>query len=87
MQPKDINGQLQWLTNTLHEAELNNERVHILSHIPARGSLYVYTREYKRIVERSVITFLFYLYKKTSKYINVRRMAKFLFFKMMHEII
>lgn len=47
-------AQLQWLHDTLLEAERNGEKVHILAHIPAayRDVLKSYSREYNRIVDR-----------------------------------
>ncbi|RZC34304.1 sphingomyelin phosphodiesterase-like [Asbolus verrucosus] len=47
-------NQLQWLADTLKLAEDNNESVHILSHVPSgtSSSLKVWSREYRRIVER-----------------------------------
>ncbi|XP_017757885.1 PREDICTED: sphingomyelin phosphodiesterase 1-like, partial [Eufriesea mexicana] len=52
--PKDPDNQLQWLVNTLLEAEKNNEFVHILSHIPANSNscLRTWKREYLRIINR-----------------------------------
>ena len=52
--PKDPDGQLQWLANTLSNAEKNNEFVHILSHIPANSNacLNTWRREYLRIINR-----------------------------------
>ncbi|XP_063702884.1 sphingomyelin phosphodiesterase-like [Culicoides brevitarsis] len=46
--------QLQWFHDTLFEAEKNNEKVHVLAHIyPGEGSCFVvWSREYKRIIER-----------------------------------
>lgn len=46
--------QLQWLHDTLLNAERNGEKVHILAHMPAAtgGMFKVYAREYQRIVER-----------------------------------
>ncbi|XP_044255462.1 sphingomyelin phosphodiesterase-like [Tribolium madens] len=50
----DPYGQLQWLADTLFQAETNNEKVHILSHVPSGTSecLSIWAREYSRIVER-----------------------------------
>ncbi|KAI4462522.1 sphingomyelin phosphodiesterase [Holotrichia oblita] len=50
----DPYGQLQWLADTLYQAELNGERVHILSHMPSSGgSIYaIWGREYRRILDR-----------------------------------
>lgn len=50
----DPRGQLQWLANTLAEAEKNNEVVHILSHFPA-GSVDILRKcsdEFNRIIRR-----------------------------------
>ncbi|XP_025833565.1 sphingomyelin phosphodiesterase-like [Agrilus planipennis] len=51
---KDPGGQLQWLVEVLLEAEKNKEFVHILSHVPSANGdcLKVWSREYRRIVER-----------------------------------
>lgn len=53
-EPKDIGGQLQWLENTLVEAEKNNEFVHILAHLPAGASecQFTWSRQYNRIINR-----------------------------------
>ncbi|KAI4462523.1 sphingomyelin phosphodiesterase [Holotrichia oblita] len=50
----DPYGQLQWLADTLYQAELNGERVHILSHVPSNGgSTYsIWSREYRRVIDR-----------------------------------
>uniref|UniRef100_A0A8D9E2E7 Sphingomyelin phosphodiesterase n=2 Tax=Cacopsylla melanoneura TaxID=428564 RepID=A0A8D9E2E7_9HEMI len=52
--PIDMNDQLKWFTTTLMEAEQNEEKVHILSHIPpgSEDTMQVYQREYRKIVER-----------------------------------
>lgn len=45
--------QLQWLHDTLLQAETNNEKVHILTHVPPHGGLYhKYSYNYNLIVER-----------------------------------
>lgn len=46
--------QLQWLHDTLLAAEANNEKVHILAHIPSGsgGCFSVWSREYRRIIDR-----------------------------------
>ncbi|XP_035778474.1 sphingomyelin phosphodiesterase 1-like [Anopheles albimanus] len=46
--------QLQWLHDTLLEAEHANERVHILAHVPSYDDYCFvgWTREYRKIVER-----------------------------------
>lgn len=46
--------QLQWLHDTLLEAEKNNEKVHILAHIPSGDSacIRIWAREYRRIIDR-----------------------------------
>lgn len=46
--------QLQWLHDTLLQAEANNEKVHILAHIPSGGGgcFRVWSREYRRIIDR-----------------------------------
>jgi len=51
---EDIQKQLQWLHDTLLNAEKNNERIHILAHIPSgEGSCFKYwSREYRRVIER-----------------------------------
>ncbi|XP_031341321.1 sphingomyelin phosphodiesterase-like [Photinus pyralis] len=50
----DPYGQLQWLIDTLLDAETNNEKVHILSHVPSGDSSCVknWGREYVNIVNR-----------------------------------
>uniref|UniRef100_A0A182HUR6 Sphingomyelin phosphodiesterase n=1 Tax=Anopheles arabiensis TaxID=7173 RepID=A0A182HUR6_ANOAR len=46
--------QLQWLHDTLLQSERDNERVHILAHVPSYDdSCFIgWTREYRKIVER-----------------------------------
>nr|XP_022899979.1 sphingomyelin phosphodiesterase-like [Onthophagus taurus] len=55
--------QLQWLSDTLYEAEKNNEFVHILSHLPSGGgsAILSYSKAYRRILERfsNTITAIF----------------------------
>lgn len=49
-----LTEELQWLHDTLLEAERNSEKVHILAHVPS-GDVNCYTRwarEYKRIINR-----------------------------------
>ena len=50
----DANDQLQWMHDTLLEAESDGERVWVLSHLPpGQGGAYgAWGREYNRIVER-----------------------------------
>ncbi|KAJ3664456.1 hypothetical protein Zmor_000019 [Zophobas morio] len=50
----ELKEQLQWLADTLKDAEDNDERVHILSHIPAGTSecLVAWDVQYSRIVQR-----------------------------------
>lgn len=51
---KDNSGALTWLAETLWNAELNGEKVHIMSHIPPGNGdcLGAWGRNYARIVER-----------------------------------
>ncbi|XP_023936215.2 sphingomyelin phosphodiesterase 1-like [Bicyclus anynana] len=62
--PVNPKRHLEWLVEELHNAELSGEKVHILSHIPPgdQDLIYVWTREYDRIVERfsSTIVAQFY---------------------------
>lgn len=53
-EPTHPAAQLQWLHDTLLTAEANNEKVHILAHIPSgeRNCFYVWSREYNRIINR-----------------------------------
>lgn len=50
----EIQGALQWVHNTLLSAEQNNERVHILAHIPTGGGscFQFWSRQYRRIIDR-----------------------------------
>lgn len=50
----DARKQLQWLVDTLVEAERNNERVHIMGHVPpgTHDVVKEWSRQYSRIVER-----------------------------------
>ncbi|XP_062542368.1 sphingomyelin phosphodiesterase-like [Armigeres subalbatus] len=53
--PDYLSNQLQWLHDVLLQAERNNEKVHILAHIPysSSGSTFrTCQREFRRIVER-----------------------------------
>jgi hypothetical protein len=52
--PKDQDGQLHWLAETLLKAEAAGEKVHILGHIPSGGSecLRTWSREFHRIIDR-----------------------------------
>jgi len=52
--PKDQDGQLQWLADTLHRAEAAGEKVHILGHIPSGDSqcYRTWSREFNRIIDR-----------------------------------
>jgi hypothetical protein len=54
--PKDQDGQLQWLADTLLQAESAGEKVHILGHIPSGQSdcLRTWSREFHKIIERLV---------------------------------
>jgi hypothetical protein len=54
--PKDQDGQLKWLAETLLKAEKNNEKVHILSHMPSgyNSCLKTWSREFHRIIHRLV---------------------------------
>lgn len=49
-----LKEQLQWLHDTLLMAESNNEKVHIMRHIPMgiAGCFRFWTREYTKIIER-----------------------------------
>lgn len=52
-QPKDPDGQLQWLADTLLQAEKDGEFVHILAHVPANNECQsTWKREYLKIVNR-----------------------------------
>ncbi|XP_070163189.1 sphingomyelin phosphodiesterase [Polyergus mexicanus] len=52
-QPKDPDDQLQWLADTLLQAEKDGEFVHILAHIPANKECQTtWKREYLKIVDR-----------------------------------
>ena len=56
--PKDQDGQLQWLADTLLQAEAAGEKFHILGHIPS-GYAHCYrtwSREFHKIVDRLVTT-------------------------------
>ncbi|KXJ72006.1 hypothetical protein RP20_CCG019143 [Aedes albopictus] len=53
--PDYLANQMQWLHDVLLQAEQNNEKVHILAHIPysSSGSTFrICQREFRRIVER-----------------------------------
>jgi sphingomyelin phosphodiesterase len=56
--PIDQDGQLQWLADTLLEAEAAGEKVHILGHIPSGNSdcLRTWSREFHKIIDRLVTT-------------------------------
>ncbi|XP_023725625.1 sphingomyelin phosphodiesterase [Cryptotermes secundus] len=59
--PKDQDGQLQWLADTLLQAEKNGEKVHILGHITSDQCFRTWAREFRRIVSRfeNTITAIF----------------------------
>lgn len=50
----DPYGQLQWLADTLYQAELNEEIVHILTHVPVGDEtvLKKWSYEYGRVIKR-----------------------------------
>lgn len=48
----DPAGQLHWLVDVLTKAEENNEKVHIIGHIPPSGTLKWFQWNYYRIVDR-----------------------------------
>lgn len=50
----DNSGVLQWLVNTLKEAEDNGDKVHIIGHIPPgnKDCLGAWGRNYAKIIER-----------------------------------
>ncbi|XP_062542349.1 sphingomyelin phosphodiesterase-like [Armigeres subalbatus] len=52
--PAYLRGQLQWLHDTLLEAERAGEKVHILAHIPigAGTSFVTWAQQYRRILDR-----------------------------------
>lgn len=52
--PRDPDNQLQWLSDTLRDAEKKQEFVHILSHIPTNSNncLKTWKREYIKIINR-----------------------------------
>jgi len=56
LNPKDQDGQLQWLADTLLQAERAGEKVHILGHIPSGTSdcLRTWSREFHKIIDRLV---------------------------------
>lgn len=51
---KSLEEQLQWLHDTLHLAESNHEKVHIVTHIPANTDSCIrsWDREFKKIIIR-----------------------------------
>lgn len=51
---QDPDGQLQWLVDTLTEAEKNTEIVHILTHVPSNDQQVHknWGREFRKIIER-----------------------------------
>ncbi|XP_043498948.1 sphingomyelin phosphodiesterase-like [Polistes fuscatus] len=53
-QHQDPDGQLQWLVETLTEAQRNQELVHILSHIPPgqKDCQHIWRREYIKIINK-----------------------------------
>ncbi|XP_068081271.1 sphingomyelin phosphodiesterase [Anabrus simplex] len=50
----DPGNQLQWLAETLLEAEKNDEKVHIIAHIPPGDGEchYIWSREFRKIIDR-----------------------------------
>lgn len=63
---------LLWLTKVLEEAEMNGEKVHIISHIAPGGPdcMSVFSREYNKIVNRfeSTITAQFFGHTHTDEF-------------------
>jgi sphingomyelin phosphodiesterase len=55
--PKDQDGQLQWLADILLQAEKDEEKVHILGHIPSGDTecLKTWSREFHKIIDRLVM--------------------------------
>ena len=51
---ESIKNQLQWFVDALRNAERENEKVHVIAHVPPQTSscLYAWLIEYKRIVLR-----------------------------------
>lgn len=62
MDPVDPAGELEWLAETLYEAEKRSEKVHILAHIPpgTPDTLRVWSREYAQIIHRYVFLSITY---------------------------
>ncbi|XP_034830056.1 sphingomyelin phosphodiesterase-like [Maniola hyperantus] len=56
--PLDAKRHLEWLVRELHKAELADDKVHILAHIPpgVHDFTYTWTREYNSIVTRFAST-------------------------------
>lgn len=54
----EAQSNMQWLHDTLLAAERNNEKVHILKHIPSGGGscFKFWSREYRRIIDRFHMT-------------------------------
>lgn len=50
----DPASQLQWLVHELHAAELSNEKVHIIGHIPTGHTdcFRIWSRNYYKIIQR-----------------------------------
>ncbi|EAR99710.1 ser/thr phosphatase family protein (macronuclear) [Tetrahymena thermophila SB210] len=50
--PTDPKGQLKWLKNQLQQAELNNEKVFIIGHIPSIFTLQEWAQIYTALIQR-----------------------------------
>jgi sphingomyelin phosphodiesterase len=52
--PRDPDGQLKWLAETLLQSEKAAEKVHILGHIPSGDveCLRTWSREFHKIIDR-----------------------------------
>jgi sphingomyelin phosphodiesterase len=60
-------GQLQWLANTLQEAEDNDEKVHIIGHIHPFNCLDSWSKNYYKIVNRYESTIVAQIFGHSHK--------------------
>jgi len=68
--PVDPGKQLKWLTEELHAAEMDNDKVHIIGHIPPdnRECTQAWLFNYLRIIDRFQDTVLAAYYGHTHRY-------------------
>lgn len=67
VQSQDPTEEVQWIIDQLDEAEQNNEKVHLIGHIPPGECTYVWSRNYRDILDRYKNTISGHFYGHTHK--------------------